>query len=362
MGSPIRQGRIQSAALQLLLLLGSTLMALLAAELLFRAFDLHGYHERRRERGWQRAVLRDEGKRVPGVKAQYRPYAQFGHVYDGDPRGYFDADHAITYRLNRHGFRGPDWEREKAPGVRRIVLLGDSFAFGEGVRLEHTLGARLEEILSSDSGAATEVLTFAVGGWGTRDQINFLEHAGIGFDPDLVIVVYVLNDAEYAGGLDLWRRFREQYQNRRLQGSYLASYLYAGFARRRLARAYIEDLVGRSQEQREDWSQSFGDLARGRRIAMSVGAGFAVAIFPFLYELDASYPFRPLHEMVAQFCVWNGIRVLDLFDAFEGRPYAELWVHPSDQHPNEDGHRISAVALADFVREEQLLPNGPNVD
>jgi hypothetical protein len=66
--------------------------------------------------------------------------------------------------------------------------------------------------------------------------------------------------------------------------------------------------------------------------------------------------------MVAQFCVWNGIRTLDLFDAFEGRPYAELWVHPSDQHPNEDGHRISAVALADFVREEQLLPNGPNAE
>ena len=210
MGGPIHQGRIQSAALQLLLLLGSTLMALLAAELLFRAFDLRGYHERRQERGLQRAVLRDEGKRVPGVKTQYRPYAQFGHVYDSDPRGYFDPDHTIRYRLNRHGFRGPDWEREKVPGVRRIVLLGDSFAFGEGVRLEHTLGARLQEILSSDSGAATEVLTFAVGGWGTRDQINFLEHAGIDFDPDLVIVVYVLNDAEYAGGLDRWGNSREK--------------------------------------------------------------------------------------------------------------------------------------------------------
>jgi len=108
-GSPIRQGRIQSAGLQLLLLLGSTLIALLAAELLFRAFDLRGYHERRRDVGLRRAVLRDEGKRVPGVKTQYRPYAQFGHVYDSDPRGYFDPDHAIHYRLNRHGFRGPDW-------------------------------------------------------------------------------------------------------------------------------------------------------------------------------------------------------------------------------------------------------------
>ncbi len=63
--------------------------------------------------------------------------------------------------------------------------------------------------------------------------------------------------------------------------------------------------------------------------------------------------------MVAQFCVWNGIPVLDLLDAFEGQPYEELWVHPSDQHPNEDGHYIAAEALADFVRLEHLLPDGP---
>ncbi|MDH3211643.1 MAG: SGNH/GDSL hydrolase family protein [Myxococcales bacterium] len=345
---------------RLLLLLGSTLMTLLAAELLFRAFDLRGYHDRRRERGLQGALLRDEKKRVPGVKVQYRPYAQFAHVYDGDPRGYFDADHSLTYRLNRHGFRGADWERAPAPGVRRIVLLGDSFAFGEGVRVEHTLGARLQESVNEDSGTATEVLTLAAGGWGTRDEINYLERAGIGFEPDLVIVVYVLNDAEYAGGLDLWGRFRQQYENRRLQSSYLASYVYAGFARRRLARAYIDDLVVRSRKQRGDWAASFGDLARGRRIAESAGARFAVAIFPFLYELDAGYPFRPLHEMVAQFCTWNGIRVIDLFDAFEGHSDTDLWVHPSDQHPNEDGHRIAADALADFIRREHLLPDAPN--
>jgi lysophospholipase L1-like esterase len=347
---------------RLVLLLGSTLVALVAAELLFRAFDLRGYHERRQELGVQGAYLRDDSMRVPGVEVQFRPYARFAHAYDSDPRGYFGVERRIVYRLNRHGFRGPDWTRDKAPGARRVVLLGDSFAFGEGVRYEDTLGARLEALLNAGARAEIEVLTFAVGGWGTRDEIDYLANAGLAFEPDLVIVIYVLNDADYAGGLDLWGSFREQYAKRRLRGSYLVSYLYARYARRSLALAYIEDLVGRSRERREKWEQSFRNLARGRRLAEAEGAGFAVAIHPFLYRLDADYPFRPLHEMVARFCLANGIPVLDLFDAFQGRRFAELWVHPSDQHPNEIGHRIAARALAHFIRQERLLPDEPKDD
>jgi hypothetical protein len=174
-----------------------------------------------------------------------------------------------------------------------------------------------------------------------------------------VIVVYVLNDAGYAGGLDLWKEFRDRYQNRRLKGSYLASYFYAGIARRTLARSYIEELVGEARTQRRSWRESLAFLARGKRVAESGQARYAVAIFPFLYDLDESYPFRSLHEMISNFCARSGIAVLDLFDAFEGRSDTDLWVHPSDQHPNREGHRIAAEALADFILREDLLPNPP---
>jgi lysophospholipase L1-like esterase len=59
--------------------------------------------------------------------------------------------------------------------------------------------------------------------------------------------------------------------------------------------------------------------------------------------------------MIASFCAKNGIEMIDLFHVFEGRPYASLWVHASDQHPNEEGHAIAAEALADFILERGLL-------
>jgi hypothetical protein len=163
--APTRRGSIQRAAGKLSLLIGSTLLTLLVAELAFRVLDIRGYHERRRELGTQYAYILDAEKRVQNVEIQYRPYAKFGHGYDSDPEGYFDDGNQIVYALNEHGFRGGDYEREKPPRTRRIALLGDSFTFGEGVRLEDTFGYRLQEILDRDQ-AAVEVLSFAVGGWG----------------------------------------------------------------------------------------------------------------------------------------------------------------------------------------------------
>ena len=47
--------------------------------------------------------------------------------------------------------------------------------------------------------------------------------------------------------------------------------------------------------------------------------------------------------------------VLDLQPAFAGHDGPELWVHPTNQHPNEIGHRIAGTALYEFLAREGLL-------
>ena len=74
-----------------------------------------------------------------------------------------------------------------------------------------------------------------------------------------------------------------------------------------------------------------------------------MAIFPFLYRLDSGYPFHEFHDRVSRYCRDHDIEVLDLFDAFSGKTDIDLWVHPSDQHPNEIAHAIAADALYPFV-------------
>lgn len=320
------------------LALGSVALTLAAAELAFRALDLRGVHDFR----WE-----------IGRKGQ--PNGRFRHEYGSNPRGYFGPNNEIEYQLNALGFRGRDVARRKPPGVRRIVLLGDSFAFGEGVKLGDTFATRLEGSLGSAE-APVEVVNFSLGGWGTAEEIDYLERVGIHFDPDLVLVVFVLNDAGYAGGLDLWQDFTARVQNQRLKRSYLASWLYSRWARATLGREYVEQLVSDSAAERAKWDAALARLADGRRAANGVGARFAVALFPFLYALDDDYPFAALHARVADFCAAHRIAFVDLLDAFRGRDYAELWVHPSDQHPNERAHEIAAAALTAFISERNLLP------
>jgi len=342
--------RLRPLGFRALALVLSLLAVLAVGEAVCRLLGVRGWAEPRANVGKRQALLPREA-RLPGVSLQFRPGAVWSHVYATDPRGAFDAGGRVTYRLNGHGFRGPDPAIPKPPGTRRVALLGDSFTFGAGVRFEETLGAQLQERLAGDGAGDVEVLNLAVGGWGTRDQIAYLEQRGMRFEPDVVVVVYVLNDADYVADLDLWDRFRARYESRSFRQSYLLSWIHAVLHRRALARAYIESLVARAREKQEHWDRSFRMLRLGRAVAEAGGARFAVAIYPFLYLLDERYPFAPLHERVREACDRSGIPVLDLFPAFAGRDYAELWVHPSDQHPNGEAHGIAARALAGFLRE-----------
>jgi lysophospholipase L1-like esterase len=200
-----------------------------------------------------------------------------------------------------------------------------------------------------------EVINISVGGWSTEDEISYLEHVGVGFAPDLVLVAFVLNDADGAGGLDVWDSFRLQYEKSALRFSCLLSYVYAKIGQRCFVRRYVEETLNDSMNQRDIWNGCFRELNRGREIASSVGSAYAVAIIPFMYDLSSSHPFLPLHQMIAGNCEQDGIPVLDLLPAFMGQQYERLWVHASDPHPNEKGHALIAEGLLRFIEDDHLL-------
>lgn len=354
MADPARGGERGALVRNLLLAFGTFLVLALILEVAFRLLDLRGQYGDR-SKGFEAAYL-PKDERLAGLSRQFRAGSEIEVRYDGDPRGYFDADGGLRYRINRHGFRGPEWSEHKAPGTLRVMLLGDSFVFGEGVRWPDTLGEQLEVILGNDLGRPVEVINVATSGWSTQDEGIYLTKVGRAFEPDLVLVVYVLNDAGYPVGVDLWEDFRHAYEVPDwLRHSWLASFVYARIVRDRGGRRYVESMVESGRKEGERWGWSFIWLDRMQQTSREIGARFAVALFPFLYRLDESHPFLPLHEMVRATCERLGIPFEDLLEAFMGRDYADLWVHPSDQHPNEVGQRIAAEAIARFVRERDLL-------
>lgn len=89
--------------------------------------------------------------------------------------------------INRLGLRGPEYPYEKPPNVRRLLLLGDSYAWGYGVGDEEHLARRLEDRLDN-----WQVINTGVSGWGTDQQLLFLKHEGVRYSPDVVVVAFFL--------------------------------------------------------------------------------------------------------------------------------------------------------------------------
>lgn len=94
--------------------------------------------------------------------------------------------------INAAGFRAlREYSLDRPPGVTRIVVIGDSFAFGEGVSDDDTLCGHLRRLLPD-----AEVLNFGVHGYGVDQQYLRLKLVAARFHPNVVLHVLFLPDAE----------------------------------------------------------------------------------------------------------------------------------------------------------------------
>jgi len=96
------------------------------------------------------------------------------------PRSLATFKNALV-RIDVDGFRVSGLERGPFPS--RVLLLGDSQAFGDGVAAEETFGARLE---SNTPGL--RVLNASVIGYGTDQQLLYFEQHGVRHAPQLTLV------------------------------------------------------------------------------------------------------------------------------------------------------------------------------
>ena len=96
-----------------------------------------------------------------------------------------------TVTANSRGIRGGDEHaQEKPAGVRRIVVIGDSFTFGEGVDDQDTFPSQLQARL----GTGVEVINLGVHGYGHDQMLIRLREEGLRYAPDLVVLGYYADD------------------------------------------------------------------------------------------------------------------------------------------------------------------------
>jgi hypothetical protein len=280
---------------------------------------------------------------IPELRYEMIPDHTWAHQYSSNPRGSFDEANRVVYRTNAAGFRDREFTLERSPGALRLVMLGDSFGFGEGVREEDTVASLLEAHLGEAYGCPVEVYNLSVIGYTTEQEAALLEARALRYQPDAILVWYFLNDVGTVGTLDhLGAGEVPVFFSHLRPFSSLARFLGDRLDRVLRARQLVRQYFGDHDPEGEPWRRTVRALERISSLAAERGIPAFLFVHPVLFRLDDAYPFAALHAQVTRAAQAAGLTSFDLLEAFRGQEAERLWVHPSDQHPNEIATRLAA--------------------
>ncbi|MCH9034919.1 MAG: hypothetical protein IID42_10500 [Planctomycetes bacterium] len=260
----------------------------------------------------------------------------------------------------------------KQSDAYRILFLGDSFTYGQGLASESEtfvkrIVARLNERQTGPARTRYEAFNGGIPGSLTPDWVRLCDEILDSYDPDLVVAVFFLRDGlagfTSIGQIDQIRDGMRQFAKDSFLFRHSSTYRF--FRERRaqaeLAHRYLSQMrhgYFGDTEQTRQWRQAQADLLAIKRRALEVDARFAMVVFPVLFDLTPKYPLKDVCDEIVRFAEADEIPALSLLPAFMGRDAEPLWVSPFDQHPNATGHAIAAEAMIPFV--ERLVRDGFN--
>ena len=157
--------------INLSLIIISTLFALLLGEIALRLIGLKPlYVSPERARFWR-----------------YDPL--LGWAHEPGQQGVFETPQFRTaVRINEKGLRDREHSYERQNNNERILVLGDSFAWGYGVEEAE----RFSQLLEGSLGV--EAINAGVSGYSTDQELLWYKNEGIKYDVDLVILQVAGND------------------------------------------------------------------------------------------------------------------------------------------------------------------------
>lgn len=315
------------------------------------------------------------------------------------------GEFVVEVRINSLGLRGVErsWQPAEA---HRILGLGDSFTFGTGVRASQTYLAVLEDLFRTD-GRNVEVVNAGVPGYGTRQQLAYLQREGQRLRPNLVLLGFLpFNDPDdnvtpapivrdgflvspAAGSSDtapaLLYRWKAFLRTHSYTYSLVVNQLKESPSARRIL--FTLGLAGEvfpievqfyqirpPVSVQLAWQVTFDLLRRMDAAARAMNARLVVVLIPSRAQVypewwarvlaryglteataDASLPTRT----AAAYLEANGIAYVDLWPQFRRPAEAgRRLYYDLDGHWNPEGHREAAVAIHEYLVTKGLVPTG----
>lgn len=301
--------------------------------------------------------------------------------------------------ISPQGLRGQEAVIPKPAGVKRVLVLGDSLAYGLFVPAGETFPREMERLLKQKDNAF-EVINAGVNGYTTFNEVRFFQSEGVRYEPDHVILAFCFNDivnpvlhwgeeGDFFKDLprEAFARYEDHLQrvkpalygprsaaSRLLEKSHLYRFLLSRWKLWQMRTLRYQEQGGRrwpvytadedpvSLRALEDplspesvWL--YGLLRELRAGVEASGARLHVVFFPLAYQFTPGYPFFP-QKTLTRFCEREGLSCLDPYEALLEAGGRSLYLgrhryHPRDVwHFSARGHKAAGRILAEWLQTE----------
>lgn len=293
-----------------------------------------------------------------------------GGKYSSNYRNYFNS--RFDKKYNQTIFTIDDsedllWTRSNRDKVEdgkiKVLFVGDSFTEGQGVKRKDTYSKKIEQLSS-------RVATYNRGRGGADiKEIYDIFHENIDeINPKIVVYGYVLNDPVVGhSGLtniptgsnnvfkwdfindrtSVFNADRSKLLATLCSYSNILSYIVHQYERWSVTQYTINHYneINSMKYNQKGMSETIELIMKMKSESEKKGAKFIVAIFPLFYNTQSNYPFISAHESLNREFAKHSIKTIDLLGSYKGIKDSLLWVHPTDQHPNDYAHEIAAKKI-----------------
>jgi len=284
----------------------------------------------------------------------------------------------VAVHINERGYRGPVIPYARTRATRRVLYLGDSVAFGYRVADPNDTFPFLADSMAGAAVATpVETVNLAVEGYSQWQEAIVMTKEGARYQPDLVVLAFVLNDVTEMFHLVRFGGAEEGFQMRHAASSWIEHVLSHSAiayevqnltreikARRRLGEDVrlgaikqqaleVETLMHHPDQAnvKTAWDFALSDLQKIDDQCRALGIPLLVVAFPFTVQLGDPAGLDAPQRVLAHYTRSRNIAMFDLLPplAADARADDAASLFLDEDHLSLRGHRVVAEILAPVI-------------
>ncbi|MCZ6594938.1 MAG: SGNH/GDSL hydrolase family protein, partial [Bacteroidetes bacterium] len=290
------------------------------------------------------------------------------------------SEYHVELSTNSYGLRDREYPLNKDSDTFRILILGDSYTFGWGVKIERIFPKLVEQDLNLEyTKPRVGVINCGVYGYGTQHQYKFMRKYGYRLKPDLVIIAMDFlhdirkNNADYYY-FDADKIVRGSTSCFAQRSRAITQYIpFSSFLRGhshlfRYVGENIQKLYNHANSHKKpnankeidkkkyDLDNTINLFRRLHNELAQKGIEFAIVILPEFNTLIKVEPFdKKLLFSFEEFLSNEPIPYLSMQEIFERRSNRAELTFEYSHHFNSSGHRFIAQQILKFLDESEIL-------